>query len=379
MSQFDNNLTRRNLVRAATIVPFAAVRGAAANSAVRVGLIGAGGRGTRLASFVVKTPGAELVALCDLFDEQIEKAKERIPIKNPRVYKDLHELLASDVDAVIIATPAFLHPEHLEAVIQAGKHVYVEKPVAVDVAGCRRVMKAADSAKRGLNVSVGFQQRYGWTYRQAQDLLQSGEVGEIRQAVAHFLKGQFTGEEPPRDRPVTMIEKVQEWKLWRDLYGDIIVETYVHCIDALNWFLGDQHPVSAVGAGGRTVLKVGDMQDHLTVAYEYPGKIQATMVGSVVTPPFYREVYERFVGSDGVIETARNYWKAYRGREDVQYYEPPRSIDADTIEAFVKRVAEGKTENVGVRGAESTLTAILGRMATDLGRTVTWEEMMQSG
>ena len=378
MGQHETVLSRRNLVRAAAIVPFAAVRGTAANSTVKVGLLGSGGRGTRLASFVVQVPQARLVALCDLFDEQIDKAKQRIPIENPKVYKDFHEMLASDIDAVIIATPVFLHPEHFEAAVKAGKHVYLEKPVAVDVAGCKRAMKAADSARPGLNVSVGFQQRYGWTYKQARNVMEGGGIGTIRQAEAHFLKGPVTGREPLRKRPVTMLEKVREWQYWRDLYGDIIVETYCHSIDVLNWFLGDQHPLKAVGDGGRTIRKDGDMSDHVTVVYEYPGRIHATLVGSHITPPFFREVHERVYGSEGLVETARNYWKHYRGRGDVVHQQPERPIDHDSVEAFILRVAEGKTENVGIRGVESTLTAILGRMAMDTGRTVTWEEMMKS-
>lgn len=378
MNSDGNVVSRRNLVATAALVPFAAIRGTAANSAVKVGLLGAGGRGTRLASFVVQVPQARLVALCDLFDERIEQAKARIPIASPKVYNDLSEMLASDIDAVIVATPVFLHPEHLEAAVRAGKHVYLEKPAAVDVAGCKRVMKAADSARPGLNVSVGFQQRYGWTYRQARQVLESGALGTIRQAEAHFLKGPVTGNEPVRERPVTMLEKVREWKHWRDLYGDIIVETYCHSIDVLNWFLGDQHPLKAVGDGGRTIRKDGDMSDHITVAYEYPGRVQATLVGSHITPPFFREVHERFYGSEAMVETARHYWRHYRGRDDVLYAEPERNIDHDSVEAFILRVAAGQTENVGIRGAESTLTAILGRMAMDLGRSVTWEEMMQS-
>ena len=378
MAHRSNALSRRNLVQAAAVVPIAAIRGTAANSAVKIGLLGAGGRGTRLSSYVVKVPQAKLVALCDLFDEKIEAAKQRIPVEAPRVYKDYHEMLASDIDAVIIATPVFLHPEHLEAAVKAGKHVYVEKPAAVDVAGCKRVMKAADSARPGLNVSVGFQQRYGWTYKQARKVLEGGGLGQVRQAEAHFLKGPITGNEPVRKRPVTMLEKVREWKHWRDLYGDIIVETYCHSIDVLNWFLGDQHPLKAVGDGGRTIRKDGDMTDHVTVAYKYPNGIQATLVGSHITPPFFREVHERIFGSDSMIEMARHYWKHYRGRDDVLHEDPPRNIDHDSVEAFVLRVAEGKTENVGIRGAESTLTAILGRMAMDTGRTVTWEEMMRS-
>lgn len=379
MNNATRHLSRRNVVQAAALVPFAAVKGTAANSAVKVGLLGSGGRGSRLASFLVKVPQARLVALSDLFDDQIEKAKQRIPIENPKIYKDYREMLASDVDAVIIATPVFLHPEHLEAAVKAGKHVYVEKPAGVDVAGCKRVMKAADSARPGQNITFGFQQRYGWTYKQAQAVLQSGQLGTVRQAEAHFLKGAITGNEPLRERPETPEAKVREWKLWRDLYGDIIVETYCHSIDALNWFLGDQHPIKAVGDGGRTIKKAGDMGDHVTVAYQYPNNVQATLVGSHITPTFFREVHERFWGSESMVETARHYWKHYRGADDVVRQEAPRNIDHDSVEAFVERVANGKTENVGIRGATSTLTAILGRMAMDLGRTVTWEEMMRSG
>ena len=264
-------ISRRSLVKAATIVPYAVVRGSGANSVVRVGLLGSGGRGSRLSSYLVEVPGARLVALCDLFDEQIEKAKQRIPIENPKIYKDYNEMLASDdIDAVIIATPVFLHAEHLEAAVKAGKHVYVEKPAGVDVAACKRVMKASDSAKPGLNVTFGFQQRYGWTYKQARKVIDSGGLGKIRQAEAHFLKGPVTGNEPPRERPETFHDKVREWKWWRDLYGDIVVETYCHSIDVLNWSLGDQHPIKAVAGGGRTIRKAGDMGDHISVVFEYP-------------------------------------------------------------------------------------------------------------
>jgi predicted dehydrogenase len=362
------------------MVPFAAVRGSAANSEVRVGLLGSGGRGSRLSSHLVKVPGARLVALCDLFEEQIAKAKQNIPIENPKIYLDYNEMLVSDeIDAVIIATPVFLHAEHLEAAVRAGKHVYVEKPAGVDVAACKRVMKASDSAKPGLNVTFGFQQRYGWTYKQARKVIDSGGLGKIRQAEAHFLKGPITGNEPLRKRPETFLDKVREWKWWRDLYGDIVVETYCHSIDVLNWSLGDQHPIKAVAGGGRTINKVGDMGDHISVVFEYPNDIRATLVGSHIMPPFYREVHERVWGSASMVETARGYWKHYRDRDDVLHQDAPRPIDLDSMEAFVQRIVEGKTENVGIRGAESTLTAILGRMAMDTGRTVTWDEMMNSG
>src|SRR2546429_9265353 len=173
------SISRRDLMNAAALAPIGAVRGTAANSAVKVGLIGAGGRGTFDAGHLVKDPNARLVALCDIFDDRIEQAKKKIPIENPKVYKDYHELLASDVDAVIIATPVFLHPEHFEAAVKAKKHIYIEKPAGVDVEGCRRVMRAADSAGSTLNITFGFQQRYGQGHLKAKALADSGAIGKI--------------------------------------------------------------------------------------------------------------------------------------------------------------------------------------------------------
>lgn len=369
--------SRRELLQAASLLPAAAVRGSAANSAVTVGLIGSGGRGTFDASLTAKYTGARIVALCDLVDDRVERTKKAIGAENPRVYRDYGDLLASDVDAVIIATPVFLHPEHFEAAVKAGKHIYIEKPAAVDVAGCKRVIRAADSADRRLNITFGFQQRYGPGYRKAKALLDSGGIGPLRMAHAHWIKGAFTGDEKPSPRPATDAERARDWKVWRDLFGDIIVETYVHGIDVLNWFLG-AHPESAYGIGGRTVEKRGDIADHCDVTFTYPGQIRAMLTGAQMTPRFYRSVHEQFFGASGVIETAREYWKHYRGPNDALTEREPREITIDALQEFIRRIADGKPENTGVRAAESTLTAILGRMAIDLKREVAWEEMLRS-
>ncbi len=378
MENHTGRLTRRHLVQAAAALPFAAVRGSAANSAVSVALIGTGGRGGSLARHLVKDKRARLVALCDVFDSQIEKAKKRIPIDDVKVYNDYKKVLESDVDAVMIATPVYLHPEHLEAAIQAGKHVYVEKPGGVDVTGCKRVMRASDSAPRHLNITFGFQQRYSPLYQKGKKMIDEG--GPIRQAEAHFLKSQFTGKEPDSPKPTDDLDKVRQWKWWRHLYGGIIVETQCHSIDALNWYM-DGHPTQAVGSAGRTLIKTGDMNDHIAVTYDYAKNVQATLSGSSIATPFFREVYERFHGETVAVEIARNYLKYYPAQKgaDPVTETPPRSIDAISVEAFITRVLEGKPENVGVRGAESTLTAIMGRMAADARREVTWEEMMKSG
>jgi len=370
MAEQGTNLSRRRVLGALAMT---GVQATAANSSITVGLIGCGDRGILVARLLKKNSGARLVALCDIFEDRIEHAKQAIPVENPRVYKDYRKLLASDVDAVIIATPVFLHPEHFEAAVEARKHIYIEKPAAADVAGCKRVIKAADLADRRLNIAFGLQARYGPGYRKAKQLLDAGGIGPIRMAHAHFIKGDVTGKEIPVPRPTTEEERIRQWKLWRDTYGDIIVETYCHGIDVLNWFLGS-HAVKAYGTGGRTIRRDGDNMDHVDVTFTYVNNVHAAFTGSQITPPFYRSAMEQFYGATGVIETSRQYWTHYRGTSDAVTETIPEDITINAVNEFVDRIRSGSPENTGVRSAESTLTAIMGRLAIDLKREVTWEE-----
>jgi predicted dehydrogenase len=371
-----SNLSRRNLVQAAAFVPLQAVRGTAANDAVKIGVVGVGNRGTYDAGVISKDPRARLAAICDVSEEQVAKAKAKVPAPDAKAYKDYHDLLASDVDAVIIATPVYLHPEHFEAAVKAGKHIYIEKPAGADVEGCKRVMRAADSANRKINITFGFQQRYGPVYLKAKQMLDSGAIGKVREVHGQFLKYALSGNEPPLPPANTPEEKLRQWKLWRATFGDVIVETYCHNIDAINWFMGG-HPSKAYGTGGRTVEKRGDIMDHLNVTFDFADNVQMTFIGSQITPRFYRANNERYIGSNGVIETAREYWSYDLGKGPVME-KSPHDITIDSLQAFLTRITERKPENTGVRSAESTLTTILGRMAVDLHREVTWEEMMNS-
>ena len=371
--------SRRGVLRAAAMaLPFSAVSGTAANSAPTVGLIGCGGRGGSLSAALLEATDARLVAMCDLFDDQIAKAKQRIGTDSPKEYNDLNELLASDVDAVIIATPPFLHAEHFEAAVRAGKHIYIEKPAAVTVEDCKRIMRASDSADRKLNITMGFQRRYAKTYLKAKRAHDEGAIGAIRMAHAHFLKtGPSARVSTEQMAPETETEKIRRWHRWSELAGDLIVENNVHCIDILNWFLGG-HPLSAIGRGSRTARRAGDMRDNNNVVYEYDGEVLASLAGSTLGSNNYREVHEQFFGTNGMIETSELRWRHYRGRGNEVVERSKRNNTLDSMESFVRRISEGKPENTGVRGAESTLTAILGRMAMDVRGEVTWDEMMNS-
>lgn len=371
------NISRRELV-AAAIVPFTAVRGSAANSAVTVGLIGCGGRGTFDASLMAKVDGARLVALADLFPERIERTRTAAKVEGAKAYSSGAELLEkSGVDAVIIATPVYLHPAHFESAARAGKHIYIEKPAGADVAGVKRLMAAADSADRKLNIAFGFQQRYSPLYRKAKKLAESNGIGRVVMGHSYWVKGAVNPTRKQEPYPKTELEKVKQWHGWRDLFGDYIVENNVHGIDVLNWFLGG-HPSKAHGAGGRTVIAYGDNQDHCYVTYDYANNVQGHLIGCMMAPHWYREVKEHFFGETGVIETRREFWRHYRSDTDVLEEKAPREITIDALEEFIRRIQEGKPENTAAAAAESTLTAIMGRMAVDVRREVTWDEMMRS-
>lgn len=369
-------LSRRAVVQAAALVPYQAIRGSAQNSAIKIGLIGAGNRGSYTGSLIAKDPRAKVVAICDVDDEQAAKAKAKIGATDAKTYRQYQEVLASDVDAVMIATPVYLHPEHFEAAVKSGKHIYMEKPAGLDVAGCKRVMKAADGADRKVNITFGFQQRYGGVYTKAKQALDSGSIGKVREVHGEFLKFALQGNEPVSPPPRNEKEKLEQWKLWRSTFGEVIVETYVHNLDAINWFLG-AHPLKAIGTGGRTVEKRGDLLDHLSVTYDYPDAVQLTFVGSQMTPRFFRSNRERYIGEKGVIETAREYWTIQTGNGPVTE-KAEHDITIDALQEFVRRIKDGKPENVGVRAAESTLTSLLGQMAIDRKREVTWDELMRS-
>lgn len=362
--------------RGAVVLPFTLIRGSAENSAVRFGLIGAGTRGAYVAGLVEKNTQARVVAVCDVVEGKAAKVAQAIGLKNPSLYSDLHDLLASDVDAVVIATPVFLHADHFEAAVKAGKHIYIEKPASASVEGCKRIMRLADSADRKLNITFGFQRRYGHVYRKAKAAVDSGSIGRIRMAHAHFLKsGGAWQNADSLPRPKTEMEKIRSWHAWKELSGDLIVENNVHSIDVLNWFVGG-HPVSAIGTGSSVLPKRGDMRDCNFVAFTYPGGVQGQLSGATLASTGYRDVVEQFFGEKGMVEVSENHWRHFRAPGDESSEKSPRNISIDSVSEFVQRIAENRPENTGIRGAESTLTAILGRMAMDLRREVTWEEMM---
>jgi len=353
-----------------TIVAPQAVRGSQANSQISVGLIGAGGRGSFDSAIVNGDPRARITALCDKFPDQFERAQKVIKVENPKTYTDFEKLLsASDIDAVIIATPPFEHPRMLEAAIQARKHIYCEKPAGVDVEGIRRVMAAAHQADPSKTIAFGYQQRYGPEYIEAYKRMRNGDIGELANARGYWISSDPFTRKPYSDPAV---EKLRNWFCYKDYSGDIIVEQDCHNLDVLHWFLGGL-PLRAVGWGNAKVRKSMNILDNLTVIYEWPDGFVVNFEANQLTPRGYSKVGEEFTGTKGAITTSRARMVHYKGPGEQEEMPTKRDITADALENFLSRIVNRDPENVVQRSALSTCIALLGRTAIYSGREATWK------
>jgi predicted dehydrogenase len=373
--QQENNVTRRGFVGSAaaasaafTLVQPQSVRGSQANSRITVGLIGAGGRGTYDASLVQTDPRAQLVALCDRFPDRLEESNARLKLSNPTTYTDYQKMLASNVDAVIIATPPFEHPQMLEDAVQAGKHIYCEKPMGVDVAGCMKVITAGRKAKKNQVISVGFQQRYGDVYLEAYKRLKEGQIGDLAAA-----RGFWIANDPFTRRPYSdpQIERVRNWFCYREYSGDFIVEQDCHNFDVLHWFLGGL-PEAAVGRGGTKVRTNMELLDHLSLVFTWPNGIHVNFEANQLTPRGFNRIGEEFTGTKGSLQTSRQKVVHIKGQNDIETLDSKRDITMDAFEHFFTMIRDGNAENVAERSALSTMIALLGREAVYTGREITW-------
>lgn len=376
------NITRRNamagLAANLLLVEPKTAFGSRANSAVNVGILGAGGRGRFVGTLFAKDPRARIAAICDVFSDRIDLAKTHVPgADRAETYGRHQDLLASAaIDVVLIATPVFLHPEHFEVATEARKHIYCEKPAGADVAGVKRLMRAAERADPSKNIAFGFQQRYSPEYLAAERILRSGQLGELLLMRSNWILGgaalaPFRSPYPRED------QKLRHWGAWKDYSGDFIVEQDCHGLDVLNWF-APGHPLKATGTGGRRKRAYGDNSDHLNVTYEYPGGLKAFLAATQLAVKRYWDVNEQFFGTEGVLQTERSFYKWHRGPEDTVTVKSKREITIDAVEAFLDKVVSGRPENTALAAAESTLTSLLGRLTIESGREVSWDEMMRA-
>src|ERR1700681_3892212 len=298
----------------AMLIKPALVHGTATNSAVRVGLLGCGGRGTEDATNLVDTGGARVVALGDLFRDQLDTARAHFDkiqqdkgyaaidasqlFVGPNAYQQI--AASKEVDAIVVATPPYYHPRHLEAVVGAGKHVYLEKPVAVDVPGALKVIEIGKRAEGKLSLDVGFQIRDCPPFVEMVRRIHDGAIGKIVCGEAHYLTGYIDRPAWPNASPAE--HRLRNWVHDRVLSGDIIVEQNIHVIDICNWILKG-HPLKASGAGGRQGRpQDGDAYGNYNVLFHYPEGIDITFSSTQISKGWW-EVTERFFGTRGTSQS----------------------------------------------------------------------------
>jgi predicted dehydrogenase len=382
------------------------VRGTAANSAVRLGILGCGGRGTAVGTGFIDNTNTRVVALADLFADQLATAQKSFDehqaakgyaaidssqlFKGPKAYEQL--AASPQVDAILIATPPYFHPHHLEAVVAAGKHVYCEKPVAVDVPGARRVVRAGEKAQGKLSLAVGFQIRKAPPYVELVRRIQGGALGTIGCGLAYYYCPHIDRPDWPNASPDE--KRLRNWVWYQKLSGDIIVEQNVHVIDICNWIL-QGHPVKAVGAGSRKLRQdAGDCYDNFNVVFTYPNDVQVSF-GSTQFNKHEFDAAVRFFGTRGSTEAHYDHRMSISGEEPWDAGLGPAKegdqfsaagtfkgaldqADAEKQKSFIESITSGNLINEAAPGADSALSGMLGRTAAYTGKPITWEEQLKS-
>ncbi len=397
MSENQTTVTRRDFVKAASAATAAAAFAqplgvfAQGSDAIKVGVIGCGGRGTGAALDCLKgAQGVEIVAIGDLVPDRVESALARLTKEFPdrvKVAKD-HQFTGFDnykgvlsvpgVNLIITAAPPGFRPIHLKAAVEAGKHVFMEKPVAVDPVGVRSVIASSELAKqKGLAIVAGTQRRHQQRYLEMMKRLQDGQIGEIVAAQCYWNQGDLWVKE--RTAGMSEIEwQCRNWLYFSWTSGDHIVEQHVHNIDVVNWAMGCM-PRNVMGMGGRQVRvapEYGNIYDHFAVEFEYPNGVRVSSMCRQ-TKGANDRVEERIVGTKGVALSTSNSTKITGATE--------WTFQGDEINPYVQEhidliasIRAGKPLNEGRQIAESTMCAIMGRMSAYTGRALSWEWAMNT-
>ena len=414
----ESGVSRRQFVRgtaagaAALQFPFVSKgMSAAADGAIRVGLIGCGGRGTGAALNVLQAttkviyppprtgyhtenavPGAlakaenvRVVALADLLGHRLEECRRQLKSVGNEVSDgncftgfDAYEKLLglSEVNYVILATPPQFRPRELKAAVEAGKHVFMEKPIAVDAEGVRSVVESGKAAERkGLGVCAGTQRRHSLDQVETVRRLRDGAIGKIIEARAYFNVGEIWA--IPREAGWSDLEwQYRNWPYFTWLSGDIIVEQHIHTLDLANWVLGE-HPVRAYGVGGRASHEpggeFGHTWDHFAVEYEYPSGARLFSQNRQIANCTVR-MAAAVVGEKGTSNCENRIVTDREWRYEGPMSDPYEQEHMDLIESIRRGKPINETKNV----AEATMTAILGREAAYSGKVLEWEAVYNS-
>ena len=378
-----------------------------ANSAVRIGLLGCGGRGCGVAESFARNTPARIVALADLFSDNLAAGQDRLnkvnaslgqpAIDSKLVFRGPHafEQLAHSkaVDLNQISTPPYFHVQHLEAAVAGAKHVYCEKPVGIDIAQARRALEIARRVKPNQSVDVGFQCRSAPPIAALAARVKSGALGKIATVSGNYNAP--ASAEKKREGAGPDEYRLRNWLWDRVLSGDILVEQNIHIIDLCNWMLGG-HPVKASATGGRNVLThYGDCWDNYQVDFSYPNDVHFSFASTQFGSDGVFDAGLKLFGASGsatcpyagpIAITGANAW-TWQDAESTAagsgqfaangaFLDNLKYADRDKESTFIASIVSGPAHNQIADGVESALSCILGRLAGYQKREVSWDEMM---
>ncbi|MCX6638803.1 MAG: Gfo/Idh/MocA family oxidoreductase [Acidobacteria bacterium] len=385
------NVSRRSFLGAGastfTIIKPELARGAGQEK-LKAGIVGCGGRGTGAIEQILEgNPNVELVAMADVFEDKLELCLKRIgndkrfaatkdrvkvaPDKRFTGFDAYKKVIASDIDIVMLTTPPGYRPEHFEAAINAGKHVFCEKPIATDPVGVRCFIESAKKAQqKKLTVMSGSQRRSASDYIQTREKVRSGAIGEILACYSNYLSGPVMHAKARDPRWGDMEWEHRNWYSFLWICGDQIVEQHYHNIDCINWFMG-AHPVKVVASGGvawRPAEELyGNIYDHLASEFVYPNGVHYVSHCRQYPQGLYRKVDDLILGSKG--KTTCN---------DMGEKPAVQSQVQEHINMVKSILGQGPYVNQGIEVAESTLTCIMARESAYSGMEITWDMIMKS-
>ncbi len=366
---------------------------AAGSDLLKVGLIGCGGRGSGAAENALKAdPGARLYAMADMFEERLKLAqsnlkrnatiKERYDVidENSHVGWDGYKKVIDSCDVVLLCSPPHFRPMHLEYAVEAGKHIFCEKPIATDMKGVRKVLELSKQAEaKGLCLVSGLCWRYDRGVKATISKIQEGAIGDIVSIQENYLTGLLWRRNRKEDW-TDMHDQLANWLYYRWLSGDHISEQFIHSLDKSVWLHNDQPPVKCYGMGGRqvrTAPEFGDIYDHFYVVYEWADGTR-TYAATRQMDGCFNETEDFIYGTKGTARVLANEVKDSKGEVIWKYEGPkPSMYDLEHVALF-NAIREGKPINNGTYMCYSTMMALMGREACYSGQMVTWDQCMKS-
>ena len=365
---------------------------AAGGDVIKIALIGCGGRGTGAAyNALCAKPNAKLVVMADAFQDSLEQSlrtiqplfKDRVEVPKERRFVGLdayQKAIESGVDLVLLCTPPGFRPMQFEAAVKAGKHVFMEKPVATDAPGVRRIRAAnIEAKKKSLAVAVGHHLRHEVKHREIIRRIHDGAIGDLKfMRVYYYCDGVWI--RPRQPGQTEMQHQIRNWYYFTWLGGDQIVEQHVHDLDVGNW-IAQGHPVEAQGLGGRQVRvgkNVGEIYDHHAVEFTYPGGVRMFSYCRQI-PGCWDDFSEHAHGTKGHADIEGHGASVLHvsGEKAMRWSRGPDGHQVE-MDDLMAALLTGQPYNEADSAADSTMTAILGRMATYSGKIVNWDEAVNS-